>query len=610
MSRLSNTSNPLLAVVVIAVGVFSSIGSFAHGGEDHGAAPPPPSSSDPGQRQASTSSSSLEAVLRWPAAAAGEVVTFRVLLSHFDSNAPVEGATVTLDLTAPGAGGALPSLTLKETPSPGVYEAFVKANVDGVHAAALTVVAGELVDTVTFGALVFGPAEEEAHDEHEHEAADGVAPVVVVAIVVGAVVIIAALALALRRRRATVAALMLCFAPSAFAHGSDDHEHADAATANKGPLSTNTVVLPKESQFLLGIRTVPAVMATVGDQLEVPGVVTAPPERHAAIFAAQQGRIVVDAKGLPMLGSTVKKGQLLAVLEAALTVSERASFSVESSQAAAEVAASLARVQAAEKNLARLQSLQGVVAERERDNAAVALSQAQAALSSAQGKENAYGSNERSMRIELRAPIGGVVADVDVSPGELVEPGRRAFLIVDGAELWVEARVYEADLAKVSAGASAAISVDAWVGEIFPGTLLAVGEVVDPQTRTVKALFRVDNSKRRLKLGMFAHVAIGGGEQTAALVVPESAVLDVDGARIVFVHIAPELFQLRRVATGRRDGNRVEVRGDVAVGDRIAVTGLLTLKNAPAAPAPPTATPTKTPAPTSAPTSASPQHKD
>ncbi len=603
-------NRPLATCVLLLTLLASVVDARAHGGEDHGAPPPPPTSGDSSQRQASASTSSVELVARWPAAPAGQSIALRVLISDFDTNAPIEGAAVTLDLSEPPgtatAGAPPPTVTLNATASPGIYEANVTPRADGVHAASITVVAGELVDVVALSALRFGPADAAAEAAHDHDDGPPVATIVLslaLAFVIAATVI----AWLVRRRRHAVsagisAAVFVVVFGAAFgaaptrAHGGEDHGEP-ATNAPTGPVSSNTVVLLKESQFLLGIRTVRAALAPVADRLEVPGVVTAPPERHAAIFASQQGRVVVEGgKGIPMLGTAVKKGQLLAVLEAALTVSERASFSVESSQAGSEVSASGARVAAAERNVARLQSLEGVVSQRDRDDAAVELKQAEAALQAAQGKQSAYGSTERSTRIELRAPIDGILADVDVSPGELVEPGRRAFLIVDGAELWVEAKLYEADLGRMTKGASANVGVDAYPGENFPGTLLAVGEVIDPATRTVKAIFRVENPNRRLKLGMFAHVQIGAGAAEDVLVVPDSAILDVDGRRLVFVHTAPELFQSREVALGRRDGNRVEVRGGVVAGDRVVVSGLLTLKNAPAAPAPavPPATTTTT----------------
>ena len=617
---------------VVVAALLSSVGSpgaFAHGGEDHGAPPAPPSTGDTGVRAASASTSAVELVARWPATTAGTPTLMRVLISDFDTNTPVEGAEVTLDVSEPG-GTSLPSVSLKPTSSPGIYEGTVIPRVDDIHAASVTIVAGELVDVVALSALAFGPQTVSVEAPHEDT---GLSPIVVAGALVAALVVAALLiAVLLRRRRrrrlassaapmsgtllALLGAGLAGYAVDVDAHGGEDHSAPATATATAtGPASADFVLLQKESQFLLGIRTARVQLAPVKDRLEVPGVVTAPPERHAAIFASQPGRVLIGDGGqnVPMLGAFVKKGQTLAILEAAISVGERASFAVEASQAQAEVSAARSRLTAAQRNVARAASLEGVVSQKNRDAADVDVDAAQAALAAAEGKRSAYGSTARSTRMELISPIDGILADVDVSPGEILEPGRRAFLVVDPAELWVEARIYEADLARISAGASANIAVDAWRGVNFPGTLLALGEVVDPDTRTVKAIFRVHNPTapgegRRLKLGMFAHVQIGVGAALDVLVVPESAILDVDGRQVVFVHTAPELFQSREVALGRRDGTRVEVRGDVGVNDRVVISGLLTLKNAPRAPAPAATKPT--PATTAPTTTTAPPAKE
>lgn len=596
-------------IVLVALLVTTGTTARAHGGEDHGAPPMPAATGDDSWRSASTSTSSIELVARWAAAPAGAPVIVRVLVSDFVTNAPVEGADVTLIISEP-QGTSLPSTTLQATASPGIYEATVSARVDAVHAASITVVAGALVDAAVLPALLFGAPAAAAVAAHDQER-----PIAVIALsVVLAVVLLAVLIAWLRRRRKqpasvlpTAAFLMAAaLAPAAHAHGGEDHgekssSEKDSSAVVASLVSSSTVVLKKESQFLLGIRTAVAVVAPVVDRLDVPGVVTAPPDRHAGIFAPQQSRVVVGDGGaaIPLLGALVKKGQILAVLEAAIGVGDRASFSVQAAQAESEVASSRSRIVFAERNVARLQGLQGVVSQRERDEAAVALTQAQAALQAAEGKLTAYGSTPRSTRIVLQAPLTGVLADINISPGELVEAGRRAFLIVDGAELWVEARIYEAELGRITTGATANITVDAWPSDVFVGVLLALGESIDPDTRTVKAIFRVDNPQRRLKLGMFARVQIGAGATSDVLVVPQTAVLDVDGRHIVFVHTAPERFERREVAVGRRDGTVIEVRGAVQAGDRVVTSGLLTLKSAPAAPLP---TPPTTTTPTSTPT--------
>ncbi|OGQ20232.1 MAG: hypothetical protein A2138_11920 [Deltaproteobacteria bacterium RBG_16_71_12] len=185
---------------------------------------------------------------------------------------------------------------------------------------------------------------------------------------------------------------------------------------------------------------------------------------------------------------------------------------------------------------------------------------------------------------ELPSPLAGVLADIDVSPGEVLGQGERAFLVIDAKSLTIEAKVPEHELARLtgSGAGDALASVDAYPGKSFPARLLAQAQVIDEATRTSKVIFSVDNSAGLLKLGMFARVQIGAGAHQTVVAVPDAAVLDIDGRRVVYVHAAPEEFEAKEVALGRRDGDLHEVVQGLSEGERVVVVGAYTLRNAPA----------------------------
>lgn len=572
----SMTKWPVLAAALLSL----SPGARAHGGEDHGAAPPPPAATD-GMRKASTSTSSVEVVVRWPAQDAGKEMPFRILLSDYATNSPIEGGTIDVTLSGPGGSEVA---TKASAASPGVYEAKLVPKQNGAHALSMTVSAGELVDIVALSGIEVGPPSENevATLPHEH----GIPWATIAALAVLVVVVLVVAGFVLRRRRRNVATLvasiLALFAATARAHGGEDHS-AGAATTSSAPAAGGAVFVAKESQFLLGIRTTLASMREVQERMRVPGVVTVPPERNAAIFAPQAGRLIPPAGGFPQLGAKVKKGQLLAVVEAVLSASERADFTAEEATARGEHQTGHARLEAAKLNLERMRALPGIVSKQELEAAEVEVRGAEAAAQAAAGRVAAFQTNSGASRFELRSPIEGVLADVGASPGEQLEQGTRAFLVVDAAVLTVEAKVNESDLGRLSAGMDAVVSVGAYEGRTFAGKLAAIGQVVDEATRTVKVVFAVDNPEGLLKLGMFADVEIGQGAPVRALSVPEAAVLDVEGRRVVYVHTAPEEFVAHEVALGRRDGGFYEVKQGLEEGDRVVVEGVYSLRNAPAA---------------------------
>jgi cobalt-zinc-cadmium efflux system membrane fusion protein len=339
-------------------------------------------------------------------------------------------------------------------------------------------------------------------------------------------------------------------------------------------------VLPKESQFLLGVRTAIVEKRVLEDRVTVAGVVTVPPERHGAIFAPQSGRVTPPAGGFPQLGARIKKGQRLGVVEAVLSASDRASFISEEARGRADASAAAARLDAAEKSLARLQSLTGVTSQREIEAASVEVSSARAALAEAQARQGAFSTSAGTSRFELVSPLDGVLADVNISPGEVLNQGERAFLVIDPTALTVEAKVPEHELARLHDSTDALVTVDAYRGKAFPGKLIAEAQVIDADTRTAKVIFAVDNKDGLLKLGMFAQVQIGAGAEASVVSVPDAAVLDIDGRRVVYVHVSPEEFEAKEVSLGRRDGALWEVRAGLDGGERVVVVGAYNLRSA------------------------------
>lgn len=572
-----------LSLLALAMATLSATTARAHAGEDHGEAPPPPSATDD-VRSASATTTAVELVMRWPARAAKDgPLRLRVLLSDYATNAPVEAAQIELTFATPGRPDT--TLTVPATKSPGVYEGDVTLAADARYAVSATIVAGELVDVAALPEVEIGPPVAAApRDEHD-DASVAVFAAVAAALVI--VLLLIGVVFFVRRRRRGVApvaaAALFLLSTAAHSHAGEDHGEAKPTPAARAPSGkSGRVYLAKESQFLLGIRTAVVDTRPLADRVIVPGAITAPPERHAAIFVPQSGRVAPPRGGFPQLGARIKKGQTLGIVEAVLSAPDRASFIAEEARARSDYAAASARLDAAEKAKARLESLSGVSSRQQIEAAEVDVATARASVAEAEQRRAAFSTSAGVSRFELVSPLDGVLADIGVSPGEILTAGDRAFLVIDASELTVEAKVPEHELARLLGTTDAIVSVDAFPGKSFPGAVRAQGQVIDPETRTAKVVFTVDNSAGLLKLGMFARVQIGAGGDDSVVAVPDAAVLDIDGRRVVYVHVAPEEFEAKELALGRRDGDMLEVLQGLEAGARVVVVGAYTLRNAPA----------------------------
>src|SRR5207302_10957974 len=121
----------------------------------------------------------------------------------------------------------------------------------------------------------------------------------------------------------------------------------------------------------------------------------------------------------------------------------------------------------------------------------------------------------------------------------------------------VEAEVYERDLSRVSKRTPVTVTVEAYPDETFSGTIVYVGDVVDPTTRTIKGRCKVTNHDLKLKPEMFARVRLKTGSSLPVLPLPKQAVLGVGGQAFVFVQAAAGRYLRRRGMTGTTSGDAI-----------------------------------------------------
>jgi multidrug efflux pump subunit AcrA (membrane-fusion protein) len=173
--------------------------------------------------------------------------------------------------------------------------------------------------------------------------------------------------------------------------------------------------------------------------------------------------------------------------------------------------------------------------------------------------------------VVFRSPVSGIVMEKKAVEGMRVMPGDTLFRIVDPSAVWIEADVYEADVALVRVGQKATATVEAWPGDTFPGRVSWTAPTVDETTRTIKVRIELPNKGGRLKPGMFAETTLAT-EVPHGPVVPMDAVLDTGGSQFVFVSEGDGYFEPRRVRIGRQVNGRGQVLEGVTAGEQVAAS--------------------------------------
>jgi Cu(I)/Ag(I) efflux system membrane fusion protein/cobalt-zinc-cadmium efflux system membrane fusion protein len=171
--------------------------------------------------------------------------------------------------------------------------------------------------------------------------------------------------------------------------------------------------------------------------------------------------------------------------------------------------------------------------------------------------------------LEFRSPAAGYVIEKTARQGMHVAAGQSLYTIANLSEVWIEADLYEREMALVRTGAAATVTLDAYPGERFTGRVVYVYPYVEERSRTVKVRFAFANRGGRLKPGMYANVVLQAPTR-AGLVVPSDAVLDSGREQVVFVAEGEGRFEPRRVATGRRLDGDVEIVEGLQEGEMVA----------------------------------------
>lgn len=110
--------------------------------------------------------------------------------------------------------------------------------------------------------------------------------------------------------------------------------------------------------------------------------------------------------------------------------------------------------------------------------------------------------------LTIYAPIGGTVIEKTVRIGQYVKEGDPLYRIADLDPIWLYLDVYEYDLAWVRFGQKVEVTVEAYPGEIFPGTVAFIDPFLDDKTRAVKARVNLANPQKKLKPAMYASALI------------------------------------------------------------------------------------------------------
>lgn len=185
-----------------------------------------------------------------------------------------------------------------------------------------------------------------------------------------------------------------------------------------------------------------------------------------------------------------------------------------------------------------------------------------------------------SVMLEVRAPFAGELVERTAVRGALIEAGKPLFTLADRSTMWAMLNLPESALARVKTGQTVELRVESLPGRTFTGKLTWIGAEVDEHTRMARARAEVANPGGLLKANMFAQARILTRIAEGALLLPASAIQNVESRPMIFVKLAGDLYEARVVRVGARCDDRVEIVEGLKPHEPVAVAHSYPLKSA------------------------------
>jgi cobalt-zinc-cadmium efflux system membrane fusion protein len=352
--------------------------------------------------------------------------------------------------------------------------------------------------------------------------------------------------------------------PVVVALSGNDHDHSSSAARttmgaaiSDAPrrLPDGTAFVAKPTQRLLEVRTAAVKPETVRPAVNLIGRVIGDPNRTSVVQSIHGGRVISLEGGLPRIGQSVSKGDVLVQVDPYLPLADRTTISEKTGEIEQLIAV-------AEARLRRMRPLA--------EGNAVPRSQVidtETELAGLRLRREAI-RNTRTEPELLRAPTDGVIAVAKVVPGQVVQPQDMLFQIVDPKAFWVEALVY----GTVDATSLADATAVGTGGQTMPLAFRGFSRALQHHASLVH--FAVSDPPPDLSVGQPVTVVAKSGAPMAGIVVPREAVVrSGNGEAIVWLHVEPERFEPRPVRTQPFDATRLVVAAGLTEGERIVIRG-------------------------------------
>lgn len=310
----------------------------------------------------------------------------------------------------------------------------------------------------------------------------------------------------------------------------------------------DTVTLDDKARKLAGVQTAKAVTKELGKEIKTTGKVAMNQSGQTYITSRVEGRI--DELYVTAEGEVISEGQPIAAVYSPTYIAAQQEYLLALD--------SIQKLKGASQNVVEINN-------RLLDAARRKLQLLNVSADDIDRLEETHQINDH---MTMYAQFGGTVLEKLLQPGAYVMPGEKLFSLANLSNVWMYADVYEKDQGSVKPGQVVTVTSDAYPGENFTGTVNFINPILDDATRAAKVRVVMNNLDGRLKPNMFVnasiHIPLG-----AAIVIPESSLLDTGTRKVVFVAQDENTFVKRDVVIGKEADGYIQILSGLNDGDTV-----------------------------------------
>lgn len=229
---------------------------------------------------------------------------------------------------------------------------------------------------------------------------------------------------------------------------------------------------------------------------------------------------------------------------------------------------------------AQREQLAGLRSAVEAQQAQVTATQAQIAASESQYKALEVQRAQLRENNKLVSPVSGVVTARNYDNGDMYA-GQPVVVVEQTNSVKLKINASEMYYSKMKVGMPVSVTLDAYPGETFNGTVSIVTPIIDATTHTFPVEITVSNEEQKVRPGMFARATVNYDYQNH-VVIPDEALVKQMGAGDRYVYVynpSTKTVSYNKVVLGKHMGNKYEIISGVNAYDQVVIAGQSRLAN-------------------------------